>query len=129
MVHLRKQQIEGVFKWVELTLYTCTCSMSLCSKRPEIPLHFSFGFDVCLVVSVNDTLLLEMVKSFDHVVLTIPVGDPILWFHTRYCRFESWQVGAVDLVDKDGPLMSNGMLGPLVSDDIGFEVGVFAEDS
>ena len=62
----------------KLTLYACTRSTPLCSKRPEIPLHFFFSINVCLIISVDDTLFLEMFESFDHVVLTVPMRDAIL---------------------------------------------------
>ncbi len=80
--------------------------------------------DVCFLISINNTLLLKLIEALDHVVLTVPMGNGIVRFHGRDRVFKIWDIGRIDVVDKDASSVS--VCGcRFTRDDVKLEVRIF----
>lgn len=58
-------------------------------------LHFFLGFDIGFVLSVNNTFILEMIKDFYHIILTVPMTNVILWCHGRNASLSPGKSGVL----------------------------------
>ena len=80
--------------------------------------------DVCFLIFINNTLLLKLIEALDHVVLTVPMKNGIFEFHGRDRVFEIWNIGRIDIVDKDASSVSVCEC-RFIRDDVKLEVRIF----